>query len=215
MFPAGKDAAPHHPPCASGAFPSAPPPRVPSAGNAASRSTARTIVPLRSRRTISSPRREISTSLLFNRNCFGSRTAWLFPDLNTLAVAILNLLKCIYVKYTHCALRRIRGSPPLAPPAPRHSERSGSTFSSAFAPAIEDSDLVGKASACAVRPLSHHARFVCVMKSLFVMFPSRPISFSLLGLGFVAAGLQSGASWPPFRSEVIPHTFPQFIRMIL
>src|SRR6266849_5388971 len=66
------------------------PASVKSSGNAASRSNARAIVPLRSRRTISSPRREISTSLLFTRNAFGSRTAWLFPDLNTLAVAIFN-----------------------------------------------------------------------------------------------------------------------------
>src|SRR5258708_3187109 len=35
------------------------------------------------------------------------------------------------------------------PPFPhRHSERSRPTFSSAFAPAIDDSDPVGKASAC-------------------------------------------------------------------
>src|SRR5208337_594340 len=57
-----------------------------SSGKPASRSNARTMVPSFSRRTISSPRRKISTSLLFSRNCFGSRTAWLFPDRNTLAV---------------------------------------------------------------------------------------------------------------------------------
>src|SRR6266436_1185333 len=73
---------------------------VKSAGSAASKSNARAIVPVRSRRTISSPRRDISTSLLFTRNAFGSRTAWLFPDLNTFAVAIVSLT-CIYAKYTH------------------------------------------------------------------------------------------------------------------
>src|SRR5829696_215892 len=39
-----------------------------------------------SRSTTSSPRRKISTSSLANRNSFGKRTAWLFPDLKTLAV---------------------------------------------------------------------------------------------------------------------------------
>src|SRR5260370_599699 len=67
-----------------------------SAGNAASKSKARAIVPARSRSTISSPRREISTSLLFTRNALGSRTAWLFPHLNTFALPILNLLQFIY-----------------------------------------------------------------------------------------------------------------------
>src|SRR6266568_1949166 len=59
-----------------------------SSGRPASNSNARTIVPLFSRSTISSPRRKISTSLLFSRNCFGNRNAWLFPDRNTFAVAI-------------------------------------------------------------------------------------------------------------------------------
>jgi|SRR5712664_1471963 len=45
-------------------------------------------------------------------------------------------------------------------------ERSRPTFSSRFAPAIEDSDLVGKASACGERPLLHPAWYVCVMESL-------------------------------------------------
>ena len=39
-----------------------------------------------SRSTTSLPRRKISTSSLAKRNSFGKRTAWLFPDLNTLAV---------------------------------------------------------------------------------------------------------------------------------
>src|SRR3954447_16857922 len=39
-----------------------------------------------SRRTTSLPRRKISTSSLAKRNSFGRRTAWLFPDLKTLAV---------------------------------------------------------------------------------------------------------------------------------
>src|SRR5260370_39883470 len=68
-----------------------------SAGNSASKSKAPAIVPARSRSTTSSPPRELSTSLLFTRNALGSRTAWLFPDLNTFAVAIFNLLQCIYV----------------------------------------------------------------------------------------------------------------------
>src|SRR5215469_2417865 len=46
-----------------------------SSGKPASRSKARTMVPSFSRRTISSPRRKISTSLLSRRNCFGNRTA--------------------------------------------------------------------------------------------------------------------------------------------
>src|ERR1700693_181224 len=46
-----------------------------SSGRSASRSNATTMVPSFSRKTISSPRRKISTSSLFNRNCFGSRTA--------------------------------------------------------------------------------------------------------------------------------------------
>src|SRR5229473_5908565 len=62
-----------------------------SSGSPASRSKARARFPRFSRRTISSPLREISSSLAFTRNCFGSRTAWLFPDLNTLAVSIVNL----------------------------------------------------------------------------------------------------------------------------
>src|SRR5437016_1345182 len=76
------------------------PASVKSAGNAASRSNARAITPWRSRRTISSPRREISTSLLFTRNAFGSRTAWLFPDLNTFAVAIFTPLN-VYTSSIH------------------------------------------------------------------------------------------------------------------
>src|SRR5712664_2780534 len=52
-------------------------------------------------------------------------------------------------------------------------ERSRPTFSSRFAPAIEDSDPIGKRSACAERPLLHHAWSVCVMKSLFSS-PSSP-----------------------------------------
>src|SRR6266481_3732632 len=65
----------HHKPlrfCGLSFFRSA---RVKSAGNAASRSNARAIVPVRSLSTISSPRREISTSLLLTRNAFGKRTA--------------------------------------------------------------------------------------------------------------------------------------------
>ncbi len=40
----------------------------------------------------------------------------------------------------------------------RHFERSRPTFSSRFAPAIEDSDPVGKRSACAERNLSSYRR---------------------------------------------------------
>src|SRR6266436_623571 len=75
------------------------PASVKSFGNAASKSNARAIVPARSRNTISSPRREISTSVLFTRNAFGSRTAWLFPDLNTFAVAIVFPPRNVY---TYC-----------------------------------------------------------------------------------------------------------------
>src|SRR5438045_922631 len=54
-----------------------------------------------SRKTISSPRRKISTSLLFSRNAFGRRTACELPDLNTRATAIRSIppqyiLTCIY-----------------------------------------------------------------------------------------------------------------------
>src|SRR5204862_276498 len=62
-----------------------------------SRSNARDMVPVFSRKTMSSARLKISTSLLLRRNCLGSRTAWLFPERNTLAVAIMP--PCIYVKY--------------------------------------------------------------------------------------------------------------------
>src|SRR5580704_9377123 len=75
--------------------------RAMSAGNAASTSNARASVPRRSRSTISSPRREISTSLLFTRNAFGSRTAWLFPDLNTFAVAIRSPPSNVYTTSIH------------------------------------------------------------------------------------------------------------------
>src|SRR5580704_15772965 len=69
-----------------------------SSGRSASRSKARTRVSGFSRKTISSPLRKISTSSVFSRNCFGSRTAWLFPDLNTRAVP-MHHLECIYMKY--------------------------------------------------------------------------------------------------------------------
>jgi hypothetical protein len=64
------------------------------------------MVPSFSRRTISLPRWKISTSLLFSRNCFGSRTAWLFPDRNTRAVAMTNLHN-VYtssIHISHCGL---------------------------------------------------------------------------------------------------------------
>lgn len=57
--------------------------RSKSSGKSANRSNARTVVPSFSRKMISSPRRKISTSSLFNLNCFGSRAAWPFPDLNS------------------------------------------------------------------------------------------------------------------------------------
>src|SRR5207253_11199807 len=63
-----------------------------SAGNLASKSSTRTIPPAFSRNTISSPRRKISTSELLTRNFFGNLTAWLFPDLNTRAMAMIRLL---------------------------------------------------------------------------------------------------------------------------
>ena len=39
-----------------------------------------------SRNTMSFPRRNTSTRLLRSLNCFGNRTAWLFPDWNTRAM---------------------------------------------------------------------------------------------------------------------------------
>src|SRR5205823_6160914 len=56
-----------------------------------------------SRKTISSPRRKISTSELLTLNFLGSLTAWLFPDLNTRAVAICHLLLHIYITVYTCA----------------------------------------------------------------------------------------------------------------
>src|SRR5215831_15466232 len=67
-----------------------------SAGNSASKSRTRTMSPGFSRKTISSPRRKISTSELLTLNFLGSLTAWLFPDLNTRAVAMCHLLLHIY-----------------------------------------------------------------------------------------------------------------------
>src|ERR1700687_2713710 len=73
-----------------------------SDGNSASKSSTRTIPPAFSRNTISSPRRKISTSELLTRNFFGSLTAWLFPDLNTRAMAMICLpiyiQRCIYIR---------------------------------------------------------------------------------------------------------------------
>src|ERR1700674_1789022 len=72
-----------------------------SAGNSASKSSTRTIPPAFSRNTISSPRRKISTSELLTRNCFGSLTAWLFPDLNTRAMAMICLPDIYTAMYIH------------------------------------------------------------------------------------------------------------------
>src|SRR6201987_2725048 len=96
-----------------------------SSGKLASRSNARTMVPFFSRSTISSPRRKISTSLLFNRNCLGSRTAWLFPDRNTRAVPMPTSTMYIREVYTQFPLvfKSWRGPPLLGRPlreAPLH-----------------------------------------------------------------------------------------------
>src|SRR5205807_1215429 len=72
-----------------------------SAGNSASKSSTRTIPPAFSRNTISSPRRKISTSELLTRNFFGSLTAWLFPDLNTRAMAMMCLPDIYTATYIH------------------------------------------------------------------------------------------------------------------
>src|SRR5258708_10439314 len=72
-----------------------------SAGNSASKSSTRTIPPAFSRKTISSPRRKISTSELLTRNFFGSLTAWLFPDLNTRAMAMICLPDIYTPMYIH------------------------------------------------------------------------------------------------------------------
>src|ERR1700674_276571 len=73
-----------------------------SSGNSASKSSTRTIPPAFSRNTISSPRRKISTSELWTRNFFGSLTAWLFPDLNTRAIAMIVCPPTIYTgMYIH------------------------------------------------------------------------------------------------------------------
>src|SRR6267154_4404843 len=63
------------------------------------RSSTRSIPTVFSFSTSSSPRRKISSSLLFTRNSCGSLTAWLFPDLNTRAVAISDSLPRIYAQY--------------------------------------------------------------------------------------------------------------------
>src|SRR5713101_2972490 len=72
-----------------------------SAGNSASKSSTRTIPPAFSRNTISSPRRKISTSELLTRNFFGILTAWLFPDLNTRAMAMICLPDIYTSMYIH------------------------------------------------------------------------------------------------------------------
>src|ERR1700722_18350826 len=72
-----------------------------SAGNSASKSSTRTIPPAFSRNTISSPRRKISTSELLTRNFFGSLTAWLFPDVNTRAMAMFRLSDIYTAMYIH------------------------------------------------------------------------------------------------------------------
>src|SRR6202171_6779829 len=72
-----------------------------SAGHSASKSSTRTIPPAFSRNTISSPRRKISTSELLTRNFFGSLTAWLFPDLNTRAMAMICLSDIYTAMYIH------------------------------------------------------------------------------------------------------------------
>src|SRR5882762_10689161 len=72
-----------------------------SDGNSASKSSTRTIPPAFSRNTISSPRRKISTSELLTRNFFGSLTAWLFPDLNTRAMAMMCLPDIYTAMYIH------------------------------------------------------------------------------------------------------------------
>src|SRR5438105_2160388 len=74
-------------------------PRSKSSGRFARISKTRSIGLCFSFRTSSSPRRKISSSLLFTRNSFGSLTAWLFPDLNTRAVAIFDSLPRIYAQY--------------------------------------------------------------------------------------------------------------------
>src|SRR6266513_4196774 len=74
-------------------------PRSKSSGRFARISKTRSIGLCFSFSTSSSPRRKISSSLLFTRNSLGSLTAWLFPDLNTLAVAIFNSSPRIYAQY--------------------------------------------------------------------------------------------------------------------
>src|SRR5580704_11302856 len=82
-----------------------------SIGSSARISRTRSIVPFFSLKTISSPRREISSSLLLTRNFFGNRTAWLFPDLNTRATVNVRTLLYILAVYTsvHTMSRRSSG----------------------------------------------------------------------------------------------------------
>src|ERR1700738_4800521 len=80
-----------------------------SAGNSANKSSTRTIPPAFSRNTISSPRRKISTSELLTRNFFGSLTAWLFPDLNTRAMAMICLSDIYTAMYIHLQSANSRG----------------------------------------------------------------------------------------------------------
>src|SRR6266436_3951433 len=91
-----------------------------SAGNSASKSRTRTIPPAFSRKTISSPRRKISTSELLTLNFFGSLTAWLLPDLNTRAMAMIRLLDIYTRMYIHMQAqnygqRQFDGSPESRP----------------------------------------------------------------------------------------------------
>src|SRR4051812_13534541 len=62
-----------------------------SSGSEARRSKTRKRFCGFSRKTTSSPRRKISTSSEAKRKSFGRRTAWLLPDLKTLAVGIASL----------------------------------------------------------------------------------------------------------------------------
>src|SRR5690349_12636453 len=57
-----------------------------------------------SRSTTSSPRRKISTSSLWKRNSFGNLTAWLLPDLKTLAeaMAIIYVYPSSYIRWQGC-----------------------------------------------------------------------------------------------------------------
>src|SRR5579862_9565958 len=108
-----------------------------SSGMAPSATNACLKLHLGSRKTISSPRREISTSSTRNRNCLGRRTARLLPDLNPPALLTGVLPTKVYTEHIYVQEReqaRTRGPtiPQNAPLVSNGGRRCDSTLPSDF-----------------------------------------------------------------------------------